>query len=1157
MVMGSLAAAGVVAGLMAYALLHWREDRTITTRFHLEAQQRSRSVDREMARSVGVLRVAVGFFNASQSVERDEFRAFALPLVSGHAGIEFLGWAPRILDTQRKSHEDDTARLVAGYRIRRLAADGRFEAAASAPEYYPLHYLEPTSPGATWLGVDLATVESLREAISRAGEADQREAACRAPLLGPDNDPRRVLALAVVQVKGLSSDAANPRCQNQGVVLLAMRVDTIQERALATWPDVGIDFYLADQPPGQAERIVCAKPSSLSQADSAVPTVEEFANAPLLHSETFSIADRPWTVYARPSESYLKSQRTWLPLGVALACAAASIPLMLAAGAAMGRAEKIQQEVVQRTAELQRAYETLQRETDERRRAEQVLRDSQALYSSLVENLPVHVLRKDLDGKFTFANTSFCRMAGRSLEEILGKTDFDLYPAELAEKYRRDDQTVAETGRLFHDVEANQGEGEMRYVEVMKSPVHDAERRVVGTQAVFWDVTQRWLAEKERERSKQAAEAANRAKSAFLANMSHEIRTPLNAILGLTELVLATPLSAEQREYLTAVHDSGESLLLLINDILDFSRIEAGRIDLDRTPFELRESLGDVMRLMAIRAHRKGLELACRVAAEVPQAVVGDSARLRQVVVNVVDNAIKFTEHGEVLLDVTRSQAADGQVELQFDVSDTGIGVPSEKQQVIFGAFEQGESSMSRRFGGTGLGLAISARLVELMGGRMWLDSHVGQGSVFHFTVRLETGPLRAVTVDQARAFDETRVLVVDDNATCRRVVGEMLTQWGMRSQCQADPTQVAACLREARAAGDPFRLALIDAHMPQFDGFLLAEQILRDAELSLPVVMLLTSGDRPGDISRCEQLGAAGYVLKPVKQSDLFDALSSALGITAAAIHSGEAQLPGPRFSRPLAILLAEDSEVNQKLVRGLLARQGHVVTVANNGQEALDAVERHHFDLLLLDIQMPQMDGLQVASELRARERHAGGHLPVIAMTAHAMAGDRDTCLAAGMDAYVTKPIRARVLLDTIAELLGGNDAAAAPSPVPPAESGLAAGVDWGVAKDAVHGDERLLGEVCRALLEESPRLLAAMRQAIETGDGEALRRAAHTIKSSAGYFGAQAAFDRAFQIESQSQHFDPRTAAEAVADLENQMEQILAEVARYTRSGKDGCN
>jgi PAS domain S-box-containing protein len=1149
-VLWSLAVAGLVAGIVAYVLLRWSEDRAIAVGFRSEAQQRISAINRELGRSMSVLRVAVAFFDASRSVERDEFQAFVVPLVSGRAGVEYLAWAPRVTADQRPAHEREAARTASGYRITDRTPQGQFKPAGNAAAYYPLYYLEPLGSAAPWLGFDLASIESVRGAIERAEQSGDREVTGADQLLGPDVDQRRVAAISPVLGK---EPAPGQKPSVEGVMMLVLRIDSVLDRALAPWPDQGIDFHVVARQAGPGETVIFSRPSKVRDAPFVAPQPEELARARLVQSDVFSLPNSPWVVYAQPTDRYLRAQRSWLPFVAGLACVGAAIPLMLAAGAMLGRAEKIRQQVVQRTAELQQAYETLQRETDERRRAEQVLRDSQALYSSLVENLPVHVLRKDLEGRFTFANTSFCRLVGRSLDDILGKTDFDLFPAELAEKYRHDDRMVAESGRLFQDVEANQGEGGMRYVEVMKSPVHDASRRVVGTQAVFWDVTQRWLAEKERERAKQAAEAANRAKSAFLANMSHEIRTPLNAILGLTELVLATSLSAEQREYLRAVHDSGESLLLLINDILDFSRIEAGRIDLDRAPFAIRESLGDVMRLMAIRAHRKGLELACRVAADVPQAVVGDSVRLRQVVVNVVDNAIKFTGHGEVLLEVVCLHCDEQQVELEFKVSDTGIGIAEDKQQIIFGAFEQAESSMSRRFGGTGLGLAISSRLVELMGGRIWLESHMGQGSVFHFTVPLGTAPCRVVPLTATPELAQSRVLVIDDNATSRRIVEEMLTQWGIEWESLGEPAQAVQCVRQAREIGRPFGLVLVDAHMPGLDGFQLAEQILRAVDPPLRVVMMLTSGDRPGDISRCEQLGVAGYVLKPVKQSELFDALSSALGVTAAGLEAEDALSPGPGFVRPLEILLAEDSAVNQKLVRGLLSRQGHVVTVANNGQEALDALERHAFDVLLLDIQMPEMDGLQVATEVRRREQQSGRHLPIVAMTAHAMAGDRDECLASGMDAYVTKPIRARTLLETIAAVTGGAEPPAAPES---ADGGTGSSVDWAVAKEVVHGDEHLLAEVARALLEESPRLLQTMRQAIAAGDGESLRRAAHTLKSCVGYFGAKRAFDRAYQIESLARDAALASAREPLADLETQMELVLSEVARYMRSGKGGC-
>ena len=373
--------------------------------------------------------------------------------------------------------------------------------------------------------------------------------------------------------------------------------------------------------------------------------------------------------------------------------------------------------VVQRTTELRAAYEDLRHESDERRRTESVLRDSEALYSSLVENLPLNVLRKDLAGRVTFANSSHCRLLAGSLTEILGKTDFDFFPPELAEKYRRDDQHVVESGEIFEDVEINNSSGENRYVQVLKSAVRDASGKIVGVQVVYWDVTERIRAESERERAKEAAEAANRAKSAFLANMSHEIRTPMNGILGMTELVLGTHLSGEQREYLGVVHESAENLLTLINDLLDFSKIEAGRLALERTEFRLRECIGDVLKVLAIRAHRKGLELVCRVAPDVPDAVMGDCTRLRQVIVNTVDNAVKFTEQGEIVVDVRcETPAADREVMLRFSVRDTGIGIAEEKYNAIFTAFEQADSTTTRRFGGTGLGLAIVAPAGGIVG---------------------------------------------------------------------------------------------------------------------------------------------------------------------------------------------------------------------------------------------------------------------------------------------------------------------------------------------------------------------------------------------------------------------------------------------------------
>jgi PAS domain S-box-containing protein len=945
--------------------------------------------------------------------------------------------------------------------------------------------------------------------------------------------------------------------------------------------------------------------------------------------------------------------------------------------------EELERRVEERTAELLLANARLEREVAERTRAESVLKDSEALYFSLVENLPVRVSRKDLDGRIIFANKSFCELLGRPLEEIVGKTDFDFYPPELAEKYRHDDRRVAESGELFQTVEENVSDGQTHYVEVLKSPVRDASGATVGVQLVFWDVTERKKAQAalEQERyllhalmdnlphniyfkdrdsrflrinkaltewfglkdaadalgkndfdfftdeharqamddeqeivrsgvpvvdkeeketwqsgrttwalttkmplydeagrivgtfgisrditerkqaaealkeAKDAAEAANRAKSAFLANMSHEIRTPLNAIIGMTELLLGTRLSPEQREHLTVVHESSEALLTLLNDVLDFSKIEAGKLDLDCETFDLAETLGDTMRWLALRAHEKRLELACHLHPGVPDLVFGDKTRLRQIVVNLVGNAIKFTDAGEVVLEVQRETAvgAERDAVLHFSVRDTGIGIPAEKQAAIFEAFEQGDTSTTRRFGGTGLGLAISTRLVELMGGSICVESQVGVGSTFHFTIRLGLGEeetTAAAGPPPIVVLGGTRVLVVDDNATNRTILAEMLGNWGLVPTTAAAARDAIQFLRQAHAAGEPYRLVVTDANMPDLDGFTLTERIKQDSDLGSTVIMMLTSGARPEDIARCEQLGIAAYILKPVKQSELLDAVMVAMGVTAVEPPGQEAPPSVPPLG-PLRILLAEDSLVNQKLAVGLLQREGHTVTVANNGKEAVVAVESQYFDLVLMDVQMPEMDGLEATAAIRRRERQTGQHIPIVAMTAHAMKGDRQRCIEAGMDEYIAKPIRAKQLIETIAVALHASPgrapmpepSAAAQRPMPPSDA-----IDWAEALSAVRGDHDLLRAVVQAFLEECPRLLEAMRRAIAESAGAALRLAAHTLKGSLHHFGAQRAFDCARRLEKIGQDGDWTAAPAALADLEAQTTQLCPVLLQY---------
>ncbi len=729
------------------------------------------------------------------------------------------------------------------------------------------------------------------------------------------------------------------------------------------------------------------------------------------------------------------------------------------------------------------------------KRAEESVRESEERFRGTFENAAVGIAHNDVTGRFLRVNETFCDIIGYTRDELLTKTWQDItYPGDLAASLALYSPLMRGESLSFSlEKRYLRKDRSFVWIDVSVSLQRDAAGLPAYAIAMVQDISERKRLEGDLRQAKEGAEAANRAKDEFLANVSHEIRTPMNAILGMTELALDTPLTDEQRQYLKTVKSAADSLLGLINDLLDFSKIEAGKLELDLADFSLRAVLGDTLRALAIRAHKKGLELISYVQSGVPDALVGDAGRLRQSLLNLVGNAIKFTEEGEVVVrvEVASDSVPDGEVGLHFTVTDTGIGIPPEKQETIFRAFEQEDTSTTRKYGGTGLGLTIASRLVALMGGRITVESQPGRGSTFGFTARFGRQPHQPEPVACSPVLlRNLHVLLVDDNVTNRRILEEWLRGWQMEPAAVGDGLAALDALWAAAAAARPFALVLLDARMPDTDGLSLAVKIRRRRELSAARIILLTSGDRPRDPALARELRIDAHLLKPVQQDELlktiYEALSRAVGEAPTPDQPAPDRQSAPTAT-PLHILVAEDDEWNAQLVEQLLLRRGHRVRLANNGREALDLAAEANFDLMLLDVHMPELDGFQVIRALRERERAQGGHLPVIALTARSRPEDRERCLAAGMDDFLSKPLRA-------ADLEAAIDRVAASWPR--ADQAVPGLLDPRVLLAACGGDARILERICGALRAGLPDHVAAVEEALSAGDAPRLREAAHRL-------------------------------------------------------------
>jgi two-component system sensor histidine kinase/response regulator len=809
---------------------------------------------------------------------------------------------------------------------------------------------------------------------------------------------------------------------------------------------------------------------------------------------------------------------------------------------------------------------------EELRSERERLAASEQRFRATIESAPAAMVMIDASGRVALVNRETEKLFGYQRDKLLGEPVEVLLPERFRPQHPglRDGFFARPQPRRMgagRDLFGRRKDGSEFPVEIGLNPVETDEGLFVLSTVV--DITARKRLEDAQRRlnedlerrvhqrtaelevARDAAQVASRAKSEFLANMSHEIRTPLNAVIGLTELVLQSSLSDEQSQRLGVVMDSAEVLLSILNDILDFSKIEDGKLGLETVAFQIHDMVGDTLRPLAMRAERKGIELLCFVDPALPHELSGDPGRLRQVISNLVQNAIKFTERGEIVVRV--EPEAIGETErVRFSVSDTGIGIAPRQLGRLFEPFEQGDSSTTRRFGGSGLGLAICRQLVELMRGQISAESAPGEGSTFRFSARLGV-PERSTAIDRALLpLAGTRVLIVDDNATNRYILDRVTRAVSMQPVLAASAEEGLAEL--ARCAGDPIRLLICDLHMPDVDGFGLVERVRADARFDALAILLLTSAGDTGDLERCEALRVAARLVKPIHQPELLAWIARALGISApssTALASPRAEDRPRAELPPLRILLVEDSEANRRVALAMLDGLGHRVSLASDGREALARVAAERFDAVLMDVQMPTMDGLAATAAIRAREAGSGAHLPIVAMTAHALHGDREKCLAAGMDDYVSKPVRRRSLLDALARALGRSSSAEAP---PEAVLSMrdAHAIDWSALVSEFGGDRHVVREVVAAYASETRENLDLLPERIRAGDAAEVRRRVHTIRGSMRMFGADEAVQRARALEDLAAGGGLAGAPEMIGPLREAVEPVLRELDRFAASG-----
>lgn len=1159
LVAGLVLVIGSILSIAFFRMSQTREARLLKSQFLVSAQHQNIAVEDAFRSNIAGLGMMANRIRSSGRASDRMFSDFQSRRFSSNEHQLALCWAPKVAAEKRAEHEAlGQQQGVDDYRVHRYGAVSLDEQTPDEATMFPVLLAHPVEKNGSVIGLDLNSVPEIHTALHHAlengvptstrsfawphGDGTKQAIAVIRPVPQNRRDENRDEDVPPQSRPDIELRAEQRLESLDGLVLAIIDIDSLLGKTLRRSPEQ-IDVLMSHTF-GDDDSTVVAAYDSVQGITRVGPTANQLDVASDLTSPIAMKKQlHQWSLKGIATDEYIAARKSSLPMIVLILGLVLSAILAGYAKTLLGRKQQVERLIIQRTAELEEANDKFAVE--------------HFLMSTLLDHSPDLIYFKDSDSRFVRISDTLARHLGvESTEELIHKSDSDVFTGEQSGEYLADEQRIMASGKPLIGKEERQlsADGRVVWLSTTKAPLRTGDGEIVGIFGISRDIT-------DAKKAKEAAEAANEAKSDFLANMSHEIRTPMNAIIGMTELALETNDQVTAKEYLRVVRESAEALLSIINQMLDFSKIEAGKLELESLNFDLREEIGSTMQSLGVRAHEKDLELTWHVTPNVPDWVRTDSVRLRQMLINLVGNAIKFTDKGEVGLDVRIESQDESSMILHFAVSDSGIGIPPDKHDQIFSAFEQGDMSTTRQYGGTGLGLAITSRIVDAMGGRVWLESEVGTGSTFHFAIPVEYGRDQSRTLEQLPDLSNMPVLLVDDNATNLHILQETLASWGMDVHV-ADRAEIAiGKLKDFVALKKSLPLVISDVNMPKMDGFDLLRALRADPSLENVAVILLTSGDRHGDVARSRELGVRSYLIKPAKQSELLKAILTIDDQSPADSDSSQA---AAMSLSPMKILLAEDGVTNQKVALGVLSTWNHEVTIANDGEEAVRLWQQGDYDVILMDIQMPVMNGLDATRRIRELETGSEHHTPIVAMTAHAMKGDRATCLAAGMDDYLSKPVRRPELHRALLTFASTAEDSSHNSPLQstqttdqPSGNGKMASdeipvIDWTTAMANVGDDKELFNAVKDSALDEIPGLMPKLLEAIDDGNPAEAQRLAHTIKGAARVIAASRTMAVAEKIESAAgqQEFD--IARDTIPELHDVVAELIATLNRSEAPG-----